>query len=318
MTRPTSAAVAAGVLGAEERHRELLQSIVEVARAIFGAKASSIFLLDEDAGRARLRGRRGRGRRRRCVGSAFPSSTGLAGWVLVDAPAARRSRTLEHRPALRARRGRGDRLRPEGPDGGAAAARASARSACSRCSTGPSGSRSRSRRWSCSACSRTQAAIALDLLQRARRAQAAPGRERRRGRRRSPGSPSGSRLATATRAPRGCACSRRSKRSCALMCPGHAARLQRERRRVRRPHSRPSALRRGRRPSARTTALSTSAESVRRCAPDRSARRRASAPSTSGSATRSASESPSAASCRSRGACDPRPPGRRPAPRAFP
>ena len=32
---------------AEESHRALLQSIVDVARAIFGAKASSVFLLDE-------------------------------------------------------------------------------------------------------------------------------------------------------------------------------------------------------------------------------------------------------------------------------
>ena len=31
----------------EDSHRALLQSTVEVARAIFGAKASSIFLLDE-------------------------------------------------------------------------------------------------------------------------------------------------------------------------------------------------------------------------------------------------------------------------------
>ena len=43
------AAVAAGALGAEESYRELLQSIVEVARAIFRAKASSIFLLDEES-----------------------------------------------------------------------------------------------------------------------------------------------------------------------------------------------------------------------------------------------------------------------------
>ena len=39
-------AVAAGMLPSEESHRALLQSIVDVARAIFGAKASSIFLLD--------------------------------------------------------------------------------------------------------------------------------------------------------------------------------------------------------------------------------------------------------------------------------
>ncbi len=43
------AAVAAGVLGADEAHRSLLQATVEVARAIFGAKAASVFLLDEEA-----------------------------------------------------------------------------------------------------------------------------------------------------------------------------------------------------------------------------------------------------------------------------
>jgi len=42
------AAVAAGVMGADEAHRALLQATVEVARAIFGAKASSVFLLDEE------------------------------------------------------------------------------------------------------------------------------------------------------------------------------------------------------------------------------------------------------------------------------
>ena len=76
------AAVAAGVLGAEESFQGLLQSVVEVARAIFRAQASSIFLLDEASdelvfeavageGADTLRGRR------------FPSSTGVAGWVLV-------------------------------------------------------------------------------------------------------------------------------------------------------------------------------------------------------------------------------------------
>jgi hypothetical protein len=42
------AAVAAGVLGAEEGFRSLLQATVEVARAIFRAKASSIVLLDDE------------------------------------------------------------------------------------------------------------------------------------------------------------------------------------------------------------------------------------------------------------------------------
>ena len=42
------AAVAAAVLPAEDDFGELLRSIVVVARAIFGAQASSIFLLDEE------------------------------------------------------------------------------------------------------------------------------------------------------------------------------------------------------------------------------------------------------------------------------
>jgi hypothetical protein len=49
MSQDLRAAVAAGVLGAEDQHRDLLQSVVEVARAIFAARASSVFLLDEDA-----------------------------------------------------------------------------------------------------------------------------------------------------------------------------------------------------------------------------------------------------------------------------
>jgi GAF domain-containing protein len=48
MSEDLKAAVAAGVVGSQELFRELLQSVVEVARAIFGAEASSIFLLDEE------------------------------------------------------------------------------------------------------------------------------------------------------------------------------------------------------------------------------------------------------------------------------
>ena len=47
MTDDLNAAVAAAALGSEERFRELLRSVVEVARAIFAAKASSVLLLDE-------------------------------------------------------------------------------------------------------------------------------------------------------------------------------------------------------------------------------------------------------------------------------
>jgi len=76
------AAVAAAVLGAEEQHRALLQSIVEVARAIFGAKASSIFLLDEASDELVFEAVAGEGAST-LVGRRFPSSTGIAGWVLV-------------------------------------------------------------------------------------------------------------------------------------------------------------------------------------------------------------------------------------------
>jgi hypothetical protein len=40
------AAAAAAVLGSDERHGALLQSIADVARALFRAEAATIFLLD--------------------------------------------------------------------------------------------------------------------------------------------------------------------------------------------------------------------------------------------------------------------------------
>jgi GAF domain-containing protein len=76
------AAVAAGVLGSEELYAQLLRSIVEVARAIFGAKASSVFLFDEETDElvfAALAGEE----EQHLVGMRIPSSTGIAGWVLV-------------------------------------------------------------------------------------------------------------------------------------------------------------------------------------------------------------------------------------------
>src|SRR5215204_1530815 len=75
-------AVAAGVLAAEDGHRELLQSIVEVARGIFGARASSIFLLDVEADELVFEAVAGEGSSS-LVGQRLPSSTGIAGWVLV-------------------------------------------------------------------------------------------------------------------------------------------------------------------------------------------------------------------------------------------
>jgi GAF domain-containing protein len=75
-------AVAAGVLGAEDDYRALLQSIVEVARAIFGAKASSLMLLDEENDELVFEAVAGEGADT-LIGQRFPSSTGIGGWVLV-------------------------------------------------------------------------------------------------------------------------------------------------------------------------------------------------------------------------------------------
>jgi len=75
-------AVAAGVMGSEEAHKTLLQSIVDVARAIFHARASSIFLLDEAQDELVFEAVSGEGSDR-LVGTRFPADTGIAGWVLV-------------------------------------------------------------------------------------------------------------------------------------------------------------------------------------------------------------------------------------------
>ncbi len=69
-------------LASEAGHRALLQSIVDVARAIFGARASSIFLLDDETDELVFEAVSGEGEGE-LVGRRFPSSTGIAGWVLV-------------------------------------------------------------------------------------------------------------------------------------------------------------------------------------------------------------------------------------------
>ena len=63
--------------------RDLLQSVVETARAIFGAAASSVLLHDRDADELVFQAVAGEGEEA-LVGSSFPASRGLAGWVLVS------------------------------------------------------------------------------------------------------------------------------------------------------------------------------------------------------------------------------------------
>jgi GAF domain-containing protein len=76
------AAVAAGVVGSEEAFRALLAAIVEVARSIFGARASSILLLDEEADELVFEAVVGEGEDE-LLGMRFPAGKGVAGWVLA-------------------------------------------------------------------------------------------------------------------------------------------------------------------------------------------------------------------------------------------
>jgi GAF domain-containing protein len=73
------AAVAAAALGSEDLRRSLLAAIVEAARAILGARASSIVLLDEPAGELVFEAVAGEGES--LVGTRIPAARGIAGWV---------------------------------------------------------------------------------------------------------------------------------------------------------------------------------------------------------------------------------------------
>lgn len=77
------AVVSAAVLHADRDQRRLLQSIVEVARAIFEARASSVFLLDAATGSLVFEAVAGAGEEF-LVGRSFPADVGVAGWVLAS------------------------------------------------------------------------------------------------------------------------------------------------------------------------------------------------------------------------------------------
>jgi GAF domain-containing protein len=69
--------------GTDPLSAELLQSVVDVARAIFGAQASSVFLLDEAAGELVFQAVSGQGADF-LVGRRFPAADGIAGWVVAS------------------------------------------------------------------------------------------------------------------------------------------------------------------------------------------------------------------------------------------
>jgi GAF domain-containing protein len=76
------AAVASGVVGSEDSFRALLNAIVEVARSIFGAKASSILLLDPETDELVFEAVVGEGEES-LLGVRFPADRGIAGFVLA-------------------------------------------------------------------------------------------------------------------------------------------------------------------------------------------------------------------------------------------
>ena len=77
----TLAAVSIAVAYTDGEQRELLQSIVDVARALLGARASSIFLLDEAAGELVFEAVSGEGSQA-LIGRRMPAYRGIAGWVV--------------------------------------------------------------------------------------------------------------------------------------------------------------------------------------------------------------------------------------------
>lgn len=63
--------------------RRMLQSVVEAARQIFGAAASSVFLVDPESGELVFEAVSGEGERH-LLGTSFPAGTGIAGWVVAS------------------------------------------------------------------------------------------------------------------------------------------------------------------------------------------------------------------------------------------
>ncbi|WP_327674133.1 GAF domain-containing protein [Kitasatospora sp. NBC_00458] len=69
--------------GADIPQRRLLQSIVEVARSVFGAAAASVLLVDQDSGDLVFEAVAGEGEHT-LLGTSFPSGTGIAGWAMLS------------------------------------------------------------------------------------------------------------------------------------------------------------------------------------------------------------------------------------------
>ncbi|MFJ4779975.1 GAF domain-containing protein [Streptomyces sp. NPDC088762] len=79
----TTAPVVSAALRPDPALTELLQSVVDTARAIFGAQASSIMLLDSAADELVFEAVSGQGQEF-LVGRRFPAGRGIAGWVAAS------------------------------------------------------------------------------------------------------------------------------------------------------------------------------------------------------------------------------------------
>ncbi len=77
-----TAVVSTAIGEADHDQGRLLQSVVEVARAIFGARASSIFLVDNATNELVFEAVAGEGEGK-LIGQRFPATKGIAGWVLA-------------------------------------------------------------------------------------------------------------------------------------------------------------------------------------------------------------------------------------------
>ena len=100
------------------------------------ARASSIFLLDEEADELVFEAVAGEGRSSCSSGSASRRAPGIAGWVLVDAARRSCSRTSARDPRFARDVAESDRLRAEGDHGRAAPRRRAGARRARRCSTG--------------------------------------------------------------------------------------------------------------------------------------------------------------------------------------
>lgn len=79
----TSELVTAAVLNSGEAEGRLLRSVVEVARAIFGAAASSVLLLDDVDGTLVFEAVSGAGEEH-LIGRRISATQGIAGWVVAS------------------------------------------------------------------------------------------------------------------------------------------------------------------------------------------------------------------------------------------